>query len=220
MSQNKRESVEDYLLYLENKGIEKGYFEMQAIKDIGKSCCLEATTQVIDFDKTKEKLVAQSKLVTTKSCDCLKIRADKQCLDLIEMKGFAESIKYYKGKKIDEKLTENVKKFDLEKKIEDSLHLLETLVRKEEFQRNSADAQFFRETKINYIVLTDVDRLYEAGFSYFSFVMYFLSEHSDTIENHITSELNKELSKIPNLSHKLNEPMLKTCGEIDAYYAL
>ena len=149
MNQNKRESVEDYLLYLENKGIEKGYFDLQSIKDIDKSCCTEARTMVIDFDKTKEKLVAQSKLVTTKSCDCLKIRPHKQCLDLIEIKGFAESLKYYRGAKIDEKLTENVKKFDLEKKIEDSLHLLETLVRKEEFQRNNADAQFFRETKIN-----------------------------------------------------------------------
>ena len=88
MSQNKRQTIGEYLSFIENKGIEKGYFEVFALKDIGKSCCLNATTKFIDFDETKKKLVKKSELVTPKSCDCLKIRPEHHCIDLIEIKGF------------------------------------------------------------------------------------------------------------------------------------
>ena len=38
MSQDKRQTVEDYLNHLENKGIEKGYFEIYELKDMIYQC--------------------------------------------------------------------------------------------------------------------------------------------------------------------------------------
>ena len=112
MKVKKRETVAEYLTYLEDKGIEIGYFELHEIKDIDKSCCSNATTKVIDFDKTKEIIVDSESLVSTKSCDCLKICPDKECIDLIEMKGFSKFIEYFSGAKIDEKIDDTVKKYD------------------------------------------------------------------------------------------------------------
>jgi predicted Ser/Thr protein kinase len=219
MRTNKRETVADYLTYLENKGVEIGYFELHEIKNIDKSCCTNAKTLVIDFDKTKEKIVDAESLITTKSCDCLKIQPEKQCIDLIEMKGFNKFMEHFKGSKIGEKIDENVEKYDLQRKIEDSLHLLNTIVIKKELGRTNDDARFFRDTKINYILLTDVDSI-NNGKNYFNLAMYFLATHSTSPEKYITAKLEAELGAIPNISHKLNKPMLKTCSEIDAYYAL
>jgi hypothetical protein len=218
MRTNNRKTVADYLTYLEDKGIEIGYFELHEIKDIDKSCCGNAQTRVIDFDKTKEKVVEAESLITTKSCDCLKIQPEKQCIDLIEMKGFTKFMEHFKGTEIGQKIDENVEKYDLQRKIEDSLHLLNTIVVKKELGRTNDDAQFFRDTKINYILLTDVDSI-NNGRNYFNLAMYFLATYSNSPEKYITAKLEAELGAIPNISHKLNKPMLKTCSEIDAYYA-
>ncbi len=217
MRTSKRETTADYLIYLEEKGIELGYFELQEIEDIDKSCCLNAKTQVIDFDKTKEKVVETDGLVTIKSCDCLKILPHKQCIDLIEMKGFNKFIEHFKGAEIEKKIDENVEKYNLQRKIADSLHILNAIVVKKEFGRTNEDAQFFEDTKINYILLTDVD-IINQSFNYIALNFIFFGQYSDSIENHIAAKLNTELDAIPNISHKLNKPMLKTCGEIDNYY--
>jgi hypothetical protein len=217
MKSNKRETVEDYLIHLESKGIEIGYFEIYPIKDLHKSCCLNATTKVIDFDRTKIKLVATDHLVTPKSCDCLKIQPKKGCIDLIEMKGFAKFIDRFKGISAGEVINEQIQDWDLQKKIEDSLHILNTITLKKELRRNNNDVEFFRNTKINYIVLTDVDSIHES-FNYIALNFIFYAEYSDSMENYIASEISKELTKIPNINHKLNSPMLKTCNEIDDYY--
>ena len=215
MTSGKRTTIEAFLTHFEQKGIETGYFEVVKIKKIDKTCCHNATTEVIDFDKTKEKLVDAAKLITTKSCDCLKIRPKNQSIDLIEMKGFGAVLDYFKGDKIDEEINQKVENFDLREKIEDSLSLLDFLVRKKEFERTSDDAKFYQETQLNFIVLTDTDSL--TGINYFASVSYFLSNYSNSIENYIDNQLNTELSKIPQINHKLNKPTLKTCGEIDAY---
>jgi hypothetical protein len=217
MSQSKRKTTEDYLIHLENKGIEKGYFNIYELKDIDKSCCLIATTKVIDFDKTKEKLVAIDGLITTKSCDCLKICPKKQCIDLIEIKGFTKFIEYFKGIKVSEMVSAKIEKYDLQGKIEDSLRLLDIIVLKQELDRTIEDVQFFRDTKINYILLTDVDSINQS-FNYIALNFIFYAQYSDSLETHITSKLSEELANIPLISHKLNKPMLKTCSEIDAFY--
>lgn len=217
MKSNKRETIEDYLIHLENKGVEKGYFELKKIKNIEKSCCSTSETEVIDFDKTKDKLTASGGLVTTKSCDCIKICPTKQSIDLIEMKGFVPFVENFKKKRIDLEVNKKIAKFDFTKKIEDSLVMLDILVRKTEFEKTLQDDVFFRETKINYIVLTDVDSIHES-FNYIALNFIFYAEYSDSMKNYLVSELNKELIKIPSINHKLNSPMLKTCSEIDDYY--
>jgi hypothetical protein len=209
--------LSQHLIHLENKGIEIGYFELNKIKNIETTCCSVAETEVIDFDKTKDKLVASGGLVTTKSCDCIKIRPTKQCIDLIEMKRFVPLVENFKKKRIDLEVNKKIAKFNFTKKIEDSLVLLDILVRKMEFEKTLEDDVFFRETKINYIVLTDVDSIHES-FNYIALNFIFYAEYSDSMENYIASEISKELTKIPNINHKLNSPMLKTCNEIDDYY--
>jgi hypothetical protein len=213
----KRKTVADYLTYLEEKGIEIGYFELMPIKDIAISCCTSATTLVIDFDKTKEKIVAAQDWVTTKSCDCLKIRPNNHCIDLIEIKGFTKFIEHFKNAKINEKIDKTVAKYDLQGKIQDSLHLLYTITINKELDRTKDDVQFFRNTKINYILLTDIDSI-NNGMNYFNLAMYFLATHSNSLENYITLKLETELLNIPNMGSKLNTPMQKSCGEIDDFY--
>jgi hypothetical protein len=219
MSQNKRQTIEEYLIHLENKGIEKGYFELRKIKELGKTCCHNVISQVIDFDKTKDIIVAKDGLKTPKSCDGLKIRPNQKCLDLIEMKGFAKFIQHFKGNEINQEIDIQIAKHDLEGKIEDSLRLLDIIVLKKEMERTDNDVQFYRETKINYIVLTDIDRInFSNQFDYIALNFIFYSQYGDSLDNYISAKLKKELHSIPNINHKLNKPMLKTCGEIDDFY--
>lgn len=217
MKTNKRNSINDYLTYFENRGIELGYFKVYQIKDIEKSCCTNAKTTVIDFDKIKQKLVADSQLNTIKSCDCMKIRPDKHCIDLIEMKGFVKLIDNFKKLTIDKEIDGKVAKFNFIKKIEDSLFIIDTLVRRKEFEKTLVDDIFIRDTKINYTVLTDVDSINES-FNYIALNFIFYAEYSNSIENYITTKLETELLQISNFTHKLNKPTLITCSEIDSYY--
>lgn len=245
MKITKRETVADYLTYLEQRGIEKGYFELQAIRNIGSTCCLNATTEVINFDDTKEKIVAANKWKTIKSCDGLKIRPKKGCIDLIEMKSCKQIIdnffrdKKNSGKRVDAAMDDKIVHFNLVKKIEDSLLVLDDLTRKEdfnqivedsmlvldnitvkqEFDQTLQDAVFYRETKINYIFLTDVDTINDS-LNYIVLNVIFLAECSVSMEDYISTKLNTELNSLPEMGHKFNKPMLKTCSEIDAYYAL
>ncbi len=241
----KRETVADYLTYLEQRGIEKGYFELHEIRNIGSTCCTNATTEVIDFDKTKDKIVATNKWKTIKSCDCLKIRPSKQCIDLIEMKSCKQIIdNFFRDKKnigmsVDEVIDNKVVNFNLVKKIEDSMLVLDDLTRKEdfnqivedsmlvldnitikqEFDQTRQDAKFYRETKINYIFLTDIDSINDS-LNYIVLNVIFLAECSVSMEDYISTKLQTELTSLPEMGHKFNKPMLKTCSEIDAYYAL
>ena len=224
MTSGKRTTIEAFLTYFEQKGIETGYFEVAKIKELHKTCCHNATTEVIDFDKTNKKLVAEAKLFTPKSCDCLKIRPKNKSIDLIEMKGFAHMLNNFnkekvdeKEKEIDEKINKSIENFNLLTKIEDSINLLNMLVIKKEFERTLDDVKSYRDTQLNFIVLTDTDTLLDSGFKYFVFANYFLSHYSDSIENYIGNQLNTELSNIPQINYKLNKPTLKTCSEIDAY---
>jgi hypothetical protein len=216
----KRKTVAEYLTYFEAKGIEKGYFELKEIRFLGKTCCFNATTEVIDFDKTKEKLEKSDNLNTPSSCDGLKIRPDKNCIDLIEIKGLIKFFEWFKegSEQLEKSIDEKIEKFDLHKKIEDSLHLLETVVRKNEFGKTDEDTQFFRNTKINYILLTDIESKNQA-FEDIAYNFMFYGLDSNSIANHVKSKFNAELDAIPNINYKLNKPMLKTCSEIDAYYA-
>ena len=56
------------------QGVVKGFFEFNELGKLDKSCCLKSELEVIDFDKTKEKIVAVNQsLQQPKSADALKI---------------------------------------------------------------------------------------------------------------------------------------------------
>lgn len=216
MSQEKRLTLADYLTYLEQKGIEKGYFEVYALKDIHTSCCNSATTSVIGFDKVKEKVVQEEDLKTVSSCDCMKILPENGRIDFIEMKRFKAFVERLKRSDVSKALDKQVNSFNFFKKIKDSLHILETLVRKNAFDRTTMDEVHFDNITINYIVLTDVDAEKNA-FEYIASSFIFLAE-SSSIESLIESKINKKLSKIPKIRLNLNAPMLKTCSQIEEFY--
>lgn len=215
----KRKTIAEYLVFIQAKGIEIGYFKLKPIKDLG--CCSEAITEVINFDDAQKEVVRDEELITPKSCDCLKILPEKNCIDLIEIKGLIELFNRFNEADIWEKMIDDkIKGFDLQKKIEDSLHLLDTIVRKKEFGRTIEDAHFFRNIQINYILLTDIESKKQAFEDIASnFIFYGLEQYPNSMADYATNKFNAELSSIPNINHKLNRPMLKTCSEIDAYYA-
>jgi hypothetical protein len=217
MNPEKRLTITDYLAYLEQRGIEKGYFEVFAMKDIHKSCCTDATIEVIDFDKVKDKIVKEEDLVTVKSCDCLKILPEKGRIDFIEIKSFKALIDNFKQNDLDKAIDKQVEKFNFRKKIKDSLHILETLTRKNDFGRTELDEIHYDNVTIHYIVLTDVNTV-KNSFNYIAFSLIFLSQYSTSPENFIQDKISKKLATIPKLRPNLNTPTLKSCSEIDAYY--
>jgi hypothetical protein len=220
MNPAKRLTLADYLVHLEKTGIEKGYFEVYAIKDVHKTCCSNAVTKVIDFDKVKEKLTKVDDWVTVASCDCLKLLPEKGQVDFIEMKGFKQFIAYFKkDNDLEKGIVQQIDKHNFLKKIKDSLHIFETLVRKNAFGRSDLDEIHYDNIAINYIVLTDIDAVQDS-FNYIALSFIFLSQYSTSIENSIKAKMTKKLHDIPKLRPNLNPATLKSCSEIDTFYNL
>jgi len=143
-------------------GISKNYFKKLAIKDIDKSCC-NLDYEIIDFDKTKEIICKESNQVTRKSCDGLCL---KKSINFIEFKSlnnfFNKEFKYKlksnkKNLKESEIINEKVSSFGFDKKIRDSLWILDYILNHHEIKLNSENLEQFYNDKIEkkYFVVKD-----------------------------------------------------------------
>lgn len=217
--------ITNYLDSVFTDGQTKGLFEIVEINQLPNSCCTRSTTQVIDFDKVKDKIVASSNIHTIKSCDGLKILADQKRIDFIEFKGFKpfvqNTLSQYKSvDRLQNKFERQIVKYDLRGKIEDSLFLWEQLIRSRDFTWNNETRKAARSIKKNYIILTDID-VKENAIEFITLNLTFLGQFSTPIENLIETRLQKEIDDMPtDLSLNLAQPRLKNCNEIDKYYSL
>jgi hypothetical protein len=143
-------------------GILKNYFKKLAIKDIDKSCC-NLDYEIIDFDKTKEIICKESNQATRKSCDGLCL---KKSINFIEFKSlnnfFDKEFKYKlksnkKNLKESEIINEKVSSFGFDKKIRDSLWILDYILNHHEIKLNSENLEQFYNDKIEkkYFVVKD-----------------------------------------------------------------
>ena len=143
-------------------GISKNYFKKLAIKDIDKSCS-NLDYEIIDFDKTKEIICKESNQVTRKSCDGLCL---KKSINFIEFKSlnnfFNKEFKYKlksnkKNLKESEIINEKVSSFGFDKKIRDSLWILDYILNHHEIKLNSENLEQFYNDKIEkkYFVVKD-----------------------------------------------------------------
>jgi hypothetical protein len=216
-------AISDFLTNFLNIGIEIGYFTLSKIKNLDKTCCTDSDIEVIDFDATKEKIVASQKLKTIKSCDALIINAKKERIDFIEMKGFQKMILYSKNRANSQDLKvefeEKVKKFNFIGKIDDSFYILNTLYRLKEFDLSDGKSKPLLDVKKQLIILTDVSSKTNA-IERIAVDLLFLENFSTPIETQILNIVSTELDKTHKyLAHNFQQPILMTCNDIDEYYA-
>jgi hypothetical protein len=216
-------AISDFLTDFLNIGIETGYFTLSKIKNLDKTCCTDSEIEVIDFDATKEKIVALGKLKTIKSCDALIINAEKERIDFIEMKGFQKMILYSKNKADSKKLKaefeEKVKKFNFIGKIDDSIFILNMLYRLNKFNLADGKGKPLLDVNKHLIILTDVSSETNA-IERIAVDLLFLENFSTPIETLILNIVSTELDKTHKyLAHNFQQPILMTCNDIDAYYA-
>lgn len=209
---------EEFLERLEKFGVDNGYFEKKLISNISKTCCSTSNTEVIDFDKTKEKISSENKLQQPKSCDALKILHDKNRLDFIEFKGFKQFINHNTNKNFSKKLEDQVEKFNFPRKIRDSLFILENITHNNIFKITSHEKDFYEQTEKNYVILVDID-LKNNPVQGIAVSLSTLAQTSTKAEVLIKNELSSHVSSINGSSlHNLKQPILKSCSDIDSYY--
>ncbi len=184
------------------QGVARGFFELSELGQLDKSCCLDSKLAVIDFDKTKETIVAINKsLQQPKSTDALKIIPQLNRLDFIELKGFKIFIQRDKTKNFQKKIED----FDLEGKIIDSLFVLDCIVKDNSIQFNKIEIKEYRHTEKYYFIVVDIEPSKEPI--------------KDRLINLIFLSLKNSLNDIQNSSlHNLNKPQLLSCNQIDRYY--
>jgi hypothetical protein len=209
--------LEDFLQRLQNFGCGENYFHIKSIGMIDKSCCPDATTEAIDFDKTKDRICSEAKVQPFKSCDALKILPDLKRLDFIEFKGFEKFIQHLRpdthtGQQIDLQIT----KFDLKTKLHDSYIVLYLLLNKNP-ELKKQDKQLYQTINKNYLILVDI-ALEKQSILNLALTLAFLNETSTPIEKQIANKLRTEIENMSDLPFNISKPMLKSCKTIDSYY--
>lgn len=146
---------------LEIIGISNAYFSMTTVGKLPTSCCLLSNIEVIDFDKTKDKVTKNFQLISLKSCDALKIIKQENRIDFIETKGIKNFIKYQinpvlsNEKLVETKSKEQIKDFNFARKITDSKYIIDTIFLSKFVEPNNYQREMYDNITINYIILTD-----------------------------------------------------------------
>ena len=200
-------------------GFEENFFEIQPLGQLPASCCSTPKTLVIDFDKTKARISEESRLQQPKSADALKIITHLNRIDFIELKGFEMFIKNAKnpGNK-NKTVTSQIEKFNLPKKIKDSLFLLHVLINCKKFHCSNQELAKFEQVIKGYIVVIDIELKKDPVKDRLA-TLTFLSENHNLKEK-ILTELNNFINCIPESSlENLAKPRIFNCNTIDGYYA-
>lgn len=199
-------------------GERKGWIVYKEIKYLAKTCCINAATEVIDFDCFKEEYQRAKKLAHLKSCDALKIVETR--LDFIEMKGFIQLFSNPKvpaTQKEAVKVAQNISDFKISDKIKDSLKLWDFLIHEGNVLSGSELRDIETNVQFQFILLTDVEigsvEWLALNFNYFA-------EYNSNLDAFLAQKLQAQLQGIDSaiIARIKNLPLLKRCSEIDVYY--
>ncbi len=190
-------------------GDDKGYFEIRKIKDLYKSCCKNAETEVIDFDKTKEIISKEEEYPERpKSCDALKIIPEKNILDFIELKGWQE-FKRHNEPISDENIEEQINKFNFKDKIKDSYSILKVIL--DNFHITENELEQFEEVKKNFYIVIDIEDIKTSWLD-----RIVLAMKMPKIDKKIIILMENEIKGLSAIH--TNKPKLLSCKEIDEHY--
>jgi hypothetical protein len=195
------------------------FFNIELLGQLEKSCCPDTKTEVINFDKAKERISETTALHQPKSVDALKILPQLNRIDFIELKGFKMFIKHSNPNHgTGQQVSNQIEKFGLAEKITDSLFVLSLLIRMKQFKCTKIESQQYQQAKKYYLVVVDID-LYENPIKDRLITLDFLSENIATLKNNILEKLNQVVDDIPCSSlENLEKPKLLSCKKIDKYY--
>lgn len=211
--------VEIFLNRLVEYGEKTSFLVKKQLKNLDKSCCQNAVTEVYDFDDCKTFIAKEHDLKSPKSCDALKIIAGKSIIDFIELKGWKEFVRWQlDGTNDKEKIEKQIEKFQMGSKITDSLYVLYTLMKRGDFGLTNEERDlYFREVEKKYIIVVDLDLNNPRQIIATSLGVR--ATKTNVLESLIENTLRQEIDDIP--IDSLSDPkksILKTCVNIDAFY--
>lgn len=219
------EQVEAFLNKLIQYGEVQGLFQKMPIKDISKSCCKSAMTEVYDFDECKKLVVKGLNIKDPKSCDALKIIRSKNTIDFIEFKGWQDFInnkEKHSGTDDTEKIDRQIGKHQFDVKISHSLLVLNNLILRQDFNVKKKENQIFNKVVKRFIVVVDIEEQSNNSLDLLAINLEVLATTSSSvrIESLIEEAMQKEVDYIS--EHYLTSSqslILRTCTEIDAFYS-
>ncbi|WP_322924522.1 hypothetical protein [Paenibacillus campi] len=207
-----------------NNGTKHGIFTIVALEKLDVHRKIRAKVEVIDYDKTKELLFTEiSKgslsFKQLKSCDAIKIIVDDNRLDFIEIKGikqFCETYHQLSAAEGKQKIDDQLQRFNLPKKIKDSLIILQLLMCTNEIGLNNQQkATFDEEVICDYIIVIDAE-IEQDSIKSFATMMSYLADYSSFQQEYIV-RLTTSLDTIEDF--KIKKPVLKYHSEMDIHYA-
>ena len=133
------------------------YFIFDSLTEVSDKICICEDLELINFDKTKEKVTKDATQNTRSSCDGLHLT---DSINFIEFKSFKKVKKRFHDKEdIDkkEKRFINHTKVSLPDKIESSLWIFEYILGHKDFLATKSEKKQYRNTIKNYYLVVDVD---------------------------------------------------------------
>lgn len=183
-------------------------------------CCVEKTCArnsfcadkqyypVLDFDKVKEEYCRVNRLPTPKSVDAVCLGEKQTHFCFVELKGWSKYIesicKENDSDNKAQKPTDKVKKYELDKKLQDSQELCKRIVE---------DPDSFSTIRTVFFLVTDID-VRSHGIEYFADSLFTLSGTSSDIYSLCVSEARKTLDSEIHIDH-----YYVYCREFDSYLA-
>lgn len=215
--------IKDFLETIYNFGIEKKYFEIFELGKLDKSCCQTSKIEIIDFDKTKDIICKEKGIASDKSCDAIKFFVEKERIDFIELKGLKMYLHFPSRKNFDYsknttlQITEKISGFEINKKIKDSLIIMQHIV--ENVNEPEINNISFKKVLKNFLIVTDIDSK-KNGLESIISTLEVLSEISTPIETICLDIFENEIGKteLPN-DYNIQKPIPLTCKSLSNFYS-
>jgi hypothetical protein len=212
-------AIKDTLSKIIEYGEQWDYISYKAIKDLDKSCCNESNLTIIDFDAFKDKFIKEKGFQHFQSCDALKIVETH--FDFIEMKGFGAL--FFNEKvpdihKSQEKISNDIDNFGISTKLKDSLLIWDIFIKEKDLLKGHEVREIEQNVTFRFILLTDVEI---DSIEWLAINFNFFAEFNSNLDSFLHQKLQEQLDGIDQsiIARIKNLPLLKTCTEIDDYYA-
>lgn len=194
-------------------GKEQKLFQLKSLKDIEHTVCTCIEVEVIDFDDTKIKFTKLANLpFQPKSCDCLVFDEKRQRAIFIEIKSLEKFKKWHiekrKRQEHERVIGKQISKFNLPKKIESSVFILEEIIK-------MSGVELETPLKIESIILTDMrllDDIYAEQL--IEFTLLYLADETISPDHIILFNLKNALQMDCNIIEK---PYLMNCEELEEF---
>lgn len=195
-------------------------FSIKKLCDLEKSCCPNVQTKFFDFDKIKEWYCKEQECITISSVDALHIHDNSNSVYFVEMKGWKAFIEH-NPKATDKAIIKQAAKFDFISKFEDSLSILNNIIRFNNFTPVLTKDQLiqFKKCLKHFILITDLDSVANPLQEIVA-TLSILSQTSSKV-NFIHDSTNKALSKLNTIDYgytNLQTPKRLNCSQVDHFF--